>query len=239
MVKDALMAGKDVWVEKPLCMSAMESKALLDLSQAAGRYVFVDYLPVYHPAISFLKDRLEYFTMDQIVAVETSRLAWGVHRPEGVIWDLLCHDLALMQYLFPKLIMADYTLDTRQTLAPPVIDTALVNYADGKTKVSNKVSCAHPLKVQQMVITTKDSAWSFDALAAPERQLIEHKMFINPMTVESNPMSFGDGEPLRMAVNHFLDCCRNRVMPITSIEFAMRVEGWIRELTRYETFMAE
>ena len=219
MVKDALIARKDVWVEKPLCMSALESKELLDLSQAVARYVFVDYLPVYHPAISCLKERLQYFTMDQVISVETSRQAWGVHRPEGVIWDLLCHDFALMQYLFPELIMGDYTTDTRHTLTPPVVDTATVTYADGKTKVSNKVSCAHPVKEQKMVITTRDAAWSFDALAEPGNQLIEHKMCINPMTVENTALSYTDGEPLRRAVDHFLACCQDRISPITSVEF--------------------
>src|SRR5438876_4154848 len=50
-VREALLAGKDVFVEKPLCLSVTEGEELVDLARRQQRILMVGHLLWYHPAI--------------------------------------------------------------------------------------------------------------------------------------------------------------------------------------------
>src|SRR4051812_14343963 len=55
LVARALAAGKDVFVEKPLCLSVSEGRRLVDQARQAGRLLMVGHLLWYHPAVLTLK----------------------------------------------------------------------------------------------------------------------------------------------------------------------------------------
>src|SRR3989442_3529046 len=50
LVREALLADKDVFVEKPLCLSVAEGQALVRLAKERGRILMVGHLLWYHPA---------------------------------------------------------------------------------------------------------------------------------------------------------------------------------------------
>ena len=51
MVREALVAGKDVFVEKPLCLSVKEGEELVALARQQKRILMVGHLLWYHPAV--------------------------------------------------------------------------------------------------------------------------------------------------------------------------------------------
>ena len=51
LVQRALLAGKDVLVEKPLCLSAEEGRSLVALASEKRRVLMVGHLLWYHPAV--------------------------------------------------------------------------------------------------------------------------------------------------------------------------------------------
>jgi UDP-2-acetamido-3-amino-2,3-dideoxy-glucuronate N-acetyltransferase len=59
MVHEALIAGKDVFVEKPLCLSVDQGQTLVDLARERGRILMVGHLLWYHPAILKLKELID------------------------------------------------------------------------------------------------------------------------------------------------------------------------------------
>src|SRR4029078_4327174 len=59
MVREALLSGKDVFVEKPLCLSAEQGRSLVDLARERGRILMVGHLLWYHPAILKLKELID------------------------------------------------------------------------------------------------------------------------------------------------------------------------------------
>jgi UDP-2-acetamido-3-amino-2,3-dideoxy-glucuronate N-acetyltransferase len=59
MVREALLAGKDVFVEKPLCLSSEEGQTLVALARDQGRILMVGHLLWYHPAILKLKELID------------------------------------------------------------------------------------------------------------------------------------------------------------------------------------
>ena len=59
LVRRALMAGKDVFVEKPLGLSTEEGQQLIQLGSEKGRILMVGHLLWYHPAVLRLKELID------------------------------------------------------------------------------------------------------------------------------------------------------------------------------------
>ncbi|MEM8584705.1 MAG: Gfo/Idh/MocA family oxidoreductase [Bacteroidota bacterium] len=93
LVKQALLAGKHVFVEKPLTHTLAEAKELMTISQQAGLVVQVGHVERFNPALLALGEREidPYF-------IEAHRLA--TFNPRGtdvsVVLDLMIHDLDII-----------------------------------------------------------------------------------------------------------------------------------------------
>ncbi len=55
LAKEALLAGKDVFVEKPLAMKVSEGRDLVELADKHSRILMVGHVLRYHPAVVKLK----------------------------------------------------------------------------------------------------------------------------------------------------------------------------------------
>lgn len=56
LAKEALLAQKHVFVEKPLAFTKAEAEELVDLARKAGKILMVGHLLLYQPAIQWIKD---------------------------------------------------------------------------------------------------------------------------------------------------------------------------------------
>ena len=92
----ALQAGCDVFLEKPITRSETEARELLDYAQKNGRIIQVGHIERFNPALQSLKE-IEV----RPVFIEAHRLA--SFNPRGtdvaVILDLMIHDLDLILHL--------------------------------------------------------------------------------------------------------------------------------------------
>ncbi len=52
MTKEALLAGKDVFVEKPLALRVEEGRELVELAEEKGRILMAGHVLEYHPAVT-------------------------------------------------------------------------------------------------------------------------------------------------------------------------------------------
>ena len=59
MVRQALLADKDVLVEKPLALTEKDGEGLVQLAEQRGRVLMVGHLLWYHPAVRKLKDLVD------------------------------------------------------------------------------------------------------------------------------------------------------------------------------------
>jgi UDP-2-acetamido-3-amino-2,3-dideoxy-glucuronate N-acetyltransferase len=87
--KAALLAGKDVFVEKPLALDVKEAKALLDLARRKKRVLMVGHILQYHPAIRKLKELVDAGDLGDIQYVYSNRLNLGkIRHEENILWSL-------------------------------------------------------------------------------------------------------------------------------------------------------
>src|SRR5262245_35761819 len=94
MAREALLAGKDALVEKPLALNAEQGETLRQLADARGRVLMVGHLLLYHPAIVALKDLVARGELGKIHYIYSTRTNLGtVRREENILWSFAPHDL--------------------------------------------------------------------------------------------------------------------------------------------------
>jgi UDP-2-acetamido-3-amino-2,3-dideoxy-glucuronate N-acetyltransferase len=95
LVREALLAGKDVFVEKPLCLDVEEGRSLIALAAAKQRILMVGHLLWYHPAILKLKQLIEDGELGRIRYIYSNRLNLGmIRREENILWSFAPHDIS-------------------------------------------------------------------------------------------------------------------------------------------------
>ena len=92
---ECLAGGAHVWVTKPMAMSNVEAQAIMAGADAAERLVAVDHTLLWEPSVVTAVEIIERGEIGQLLEVHSTRRQAGPARPEGVIWDLMPHDLAV------------------------------------------------------------------------------------------------------------------------------------------------
>ncbi|MEO0071792.1 MAG: Gfo/Idh/MocA family oxidoreductase [candidate division WOR-3 bacterium] len=96
----ALEAGKDVLVEKPMALSVEEAEEMLLLAQRRKRIIAIAHTPIYSCSFDLLKSQIEGIAKKDIIRIEAVRTSQGRNNGSDVLWDLACHDLAMAISLF-------------------------------------------------------------------------------------------------------------------------------------------
>ena len=97
LVRRALEAGKDVLVEKPLCLDATEGRQLVELAECAGRVLMVGHLLWYHPVVLKLREMIHAGELGRIQYVYSNRLNLGrIRREENILWSFAPHDVSVI-----------------------------------------------------------------------------------------------------------------------------------------------
>ena len=97
LIEWALLAGKDVFVEKPLCLSTDEGKKLITLASEKKRILMVGHLLWYHPAVLKLKQLIENGELGRIRYIYSNRLNLGkIRREENILWSFAPHDISVI-----------------------------------------------------------------------------------------------------------------------------------------------
>jgi UDP-2-acetamido-3-amino-2,3-dideoxy-glucuronate N-acetyltransferase len=87
LVQRALLSGKDMLVEKPLCQSIEEGRRLVGLASETGRVLMVGHLLWYHPAVLRLNELIEEGELGRIQYIYSNRLNLGkIRREEDILW---------------------------------------------------------------------------------------------------------------------------------------------------------
>ena len=101
LAKAALEAGKHTFVEKPLTLSAAESQELVELAAARGVKLAVGHLLEYHPAVNYMKERIDGGEVGDPLYLYCQRVNLGIVRDtENAWWSLAPHDISVACYRF-------------------------------------------------------------------------------------------------------------------------------------------
>jgi len=223
LAREALLAGKDVYVEKPLCLSEEDGRELIDLARRQDRILMVGHLLWYHPAVIRLKQMIDAGELGRIQYIYSNRLNLGkLRREENVLWSFAPHDISIIIGLLgemPESIQAQGGNFLHRNIADTTV--TLLNFASG-VRAHIFVSWLHPFKEQKLVVVGDRQMAVFNDTAPWAEKLV-----VYPHTVEwsgnipeahraeGSPVELDEGEPLRAECEAFLKAVVSRQPPYT------------------------
>ena len=103
LAKQALEAGKHVFVEKPPAMRAAEMDELVALAAERDLVLMPGHLLLYHPGVLKLKELIDAGELGDVLCVYGNRVNLGIVRTnENALWSLGVHDLSVILYLLDE-----------------------------------------------------------------------------------------------------------------------------------------
>jgi UDP-2-acetamido-3-amino-2,3-dideoxy-glucuronate N-acetyltransferase len=231
LAREALLAGKHVYVEKPLVLNEPEGRELIDIADRRGRVLMVGHLLQYHPAFIKLKELAATGELGRINYIYSHRLNLGkIRREENILWSFAPHDISMILSLAgsePEMVQTTGGYYLHQRIAD--VTTTHLDFPSG-LKAHIFVSWLHPFKEQKLVVVGDKKMVVFDdTLEWPEKlQIFPHRIEWHnnmPVPVRANPekVEYPRDEPLKQECLHFLDCIANKKNPITDGNEGLRV----------------
>jgi UDP-2-acetamido-3-amino-2,3-dideoxy-glucuronate N-acetyltransferase len=221
LAKAALDAGKDVFVEKPLCLDLREAGELAVLARSKGRVLMVGHLLQYHPCILKLQELVRRDVLGELQYLTSNRLNNGkVRKEENALWSFAPHDISVILSLVGR--MPEQVISSGQAyLASGVADTTLTQLQfSGKVRAHVYVSWLNPFKEQKLTVIGSKAMAVFDDTLPWGKKL---SVTLKSGDAAPKPIEVAEREPLEEECAHFLECTKTRQIPRTDAAEAIRV----------------
>jgi predicted dehydrogenase len=235
LVKEALLAGKDVFVEKPMTLATADAEELAVLAEQKRRILMVGHLLLYQPAVQWIKKYLQTGSLGEINSLHQERLSLGRAREtESVLWDLGVHDLAVLLYLIGNTPVTG-RITGQQRFRPGVEDDIYLHLTfSGNVQAHLHTSWLWPKRHRQLTITGTAGMLVYDELG---QTVVLYRNGINQRDLSNwdagKELIFkGDGAPLAREMEHFLECLRERKPPISDGRSGVNVIKVLEDATR-------
>ena len=229
IAKEALLAGKNTYVEKPLALRVEEAKELIALAEKSKRILMVGHILRYHPAVNKLKELINAGELGKIQYIYSNRLNIGkIRTEENILWSFAPHDISVILFLLnetPQSVSATGGNYLQKDIADVTLTT--MDFPNG-VKSHIFVSWLHPFKEQKLIVVGNKKMGVFDDLTKEKLFLYPHKIeWQNRHPVaskaEAEIIPVEEAEPLKMECKHFLDCIQDHKSPITDGYEGLRV----------------
>jgi len=225
LAKAGLESGKDVFVEKPLCLDEGEGEELVGLAEKLGKVLMVGHLLQYHPCVRALHALVASGDLGRLQYITSNRLNLGkIRREENALWSFAPHDISVILSLAGGQLPEQVRCTGGNYLNHDVADTTLtaMRFRNG-VRAHVFVSWLNPFKEQKMTVVGSSGLAVFDDTKPWSEKLMVYRQYITwmngqvptPNKIKGEPVMPLESEPLTDECQHFIECCRNRRTPRT------------------------
>jgi predicted dehydrogenase len=111
IAREALLAGKHVLVEKPMCATVEEGEELVALAKKIGLTLMVDHTFLFTGAVQTIAQTVRSGRLGKICYFDSMRVNLGLFQSDvNCLWDLAPHDLSIIDHLMnDQLVGIDVT----------------------------------------------------------------------------------------------------------------------------------
>ena len=231
LARQALMAGKHVYVEKPLVLKNAEGRELIKLAEEQQRVLMVGHLLQYHPIFVKLKELALSGELGRINYIYSNRLNLGkIRREENILWSFAPHDISMILALAgeePEAVVATGGNYLHKKIAD--VTSTHLEFPSG-LRAHIFVSWLHPFKEQKLVVVGErkmavfndTKPWQDKLFLYPHEIKWENNVPI-PARADPEKLDIPEDEPLKLECLHFLDCMAHNRRPITDGHEGLRV----------------
>jgi predicted dehydrogenase len=234
----AILADKDVFVEKPLVLDVKEGEELVKLAEENKKILMVGHIMEYHAATLKLKEYIDKGELGKVYYLYSTRVNLGKVRDiENALWSFAPHDISMILFLLEKEpVSVTATGQCYLQKDRGIEDVVFMNmhFEDG-VMAHVHVSWLDPHKDRKLTVVGDKKMAVFDDTQSAE------KIWIYDKGVETRQdyntygeylsLRFGDvlipqipgTEPLKTECQHFIECVQNRKTPRSDGRDGLRV----------------
>lgn len=237
MALAALKAGKHVLVEKPLAPSADRVRRLIDEADRRRLTLMVDHTFLYTPAVQKIKELVDKGDIGGIYYYDSTRVSLGLFQSDvSVIWDLAVHDLAIIDHIIDDMPVAVSATACRHVPGAPENMAHLTMFFQNSCVAHVNVNWLSPVKVRQTFIGGSKKMIVYNDLEPTEKIKVYDKgIIVDGASEKAHQFRIGyragdmwaphisAKEALGSEVEHFIDCVRNGVRPLSDAQSGLRV----------------
>jgi predicted dehydrogenase len=241
----ALKAGKHILVEKPLARSIEEVEKIGIAAQGESRVAMVGHTFLFNAAVRYVKKLIDSGEIGDVRYIYSQRLNLGRIRSDvDALWNFAPHDISIIQYWLGNPDPLSVTKRGVDYIQNNIEDVVFLNIMyPNKIMANIHVSWLDPRRVRSMVVVGSKKMVVYDDIA--DNKIAIFDKGIDRMAVLGENMDFDNQhfqtfnhrsgnvilpkidfqEPLKVEINHFIDCIQNGTECITGIEHAKKVVG--------------
>ena len=235
LAKQALLADKDVFIEKPFTLNVAHAEELSELADRKNRVLMVGHLLEYHPVVKRLRTMIQSGELGEVYYIYTQRVNLGrIRGDENALWSFAPHDLSQIIYIL-GMEPTDVSARGQSFIQDGIEDVVFLSlYFENRIMAHIHLSWLDPHKVRKTTIVGTNKMAVFDDTEATEKLKIynNHAEVPNIRNYgDSIQVRFGDiviprvdmSEPLKLECQHFLECVQTRATPLSDAADGLRV----------------
>jgi predicted dehydrogenase len=229
MAKASLLAGKHTFIEKPMADSVEHCEELIDIAENKGLILMVGHTFLYSPAVRKIKEIVEWGDLGDIRYISARRLNLGLFQKDiNVAWDLSPHDLSIILHIMEE---SPLTVNCRGSahVTPGIEDVTLMclSFRQNRSAIVHS-SWLDPRKTREMTIVGSKRMIVYDDVSPIEKIKVFDARVDRPPHYDTfgefqYAYHYGDmyvpylkqEEPLKSDCQHFLDCIREGIPPLS------------------------
>jgi len=214
LAKQALEAGKHVFVEKPPAMRGDEMEELVAIAEKRDLVLMPGHLLLYHPGLRKVKELVDGGELGEVACVYGNRQNLGIIRSnENALLSLGVHDLSVILWLLgeePSEAIAN-GMDYLQEGIEDVV-FCFLRFPSGKVAHMH-LSWLDPHKMRKMTVVGREKMVVFDDMELERKVTVYEKAPWEPAetygewrtrTGDIYSPKISTDEPLKLELQHFL-----------------------------------
>ena len=167
----------------------------------------VDHLLLYHPAVNRLRMLIEEGVLGELVYAQSDRLNVNYHKNDrSVMWDLAPHDVSMISYVTGKKPLKVISATGCSSDRNNIMDITHIDIEfEGGMIGHISDSWITPQKHVTLLVRGTKATAMFDDTAQTDKLKV-YDNFI-PANTQNYPLDYLEIEPLKLACQHFVNCC--------------------------------
>lgn len=236
LAKQALEAGKHIWVEKPFTSNSKQAVELIKLAAIKKLKIFVDHTFIYTGAVRKLKELVDKNELGNINYFDSVRINLGLFQHDvNVIWDLAPHDLSIMLYLLPKATLKAVAANGIANYNDKENVAHISVYFKENTFAHFHVNWTSPVKIRRMILCGSKKMVVFDDMenfekikiydSGVEMQTSEniYEALVQYRIGDMYSPKVNQTEALKLGVDELISAIKEDRNPLTSGEDGLKV----------------
>ena len=237
MARQSLLAGKHTFIEKPMASSSAECEELIEIAESKGVVLMIGHTFLYSAPVRKIKEIILSGDVGEIRYISARRLNLGLFQKDiNVAWDLAPHDISIILELMDEFPIR-INCQGNAHITPGIEDVTSMSLTFPNSRFATiQNSWLDPRKVREMTIVGSKRMVVYDDVASLEKlRVYDSRVDVPPhydtFAEFQYAYHYGDmyvpyikqEEPLKIECQHFLDCIRQGLTPLTNGEQGLKL----------------